>query len=77
MKNLGVVVLALIIGTGLYGVPKTPIAEEFTGTWCPYCPGAARGLDELFERAYDTLIVVAYHYSDAFSFPEGNQRISF
>ena len=77
MKRLVTLCMVVLMGTTLYGVSKTPIVEEFTGTWCQYCPGAARGLDELFERAYDTLVVVAYHHNDPFSFPEGEQRISY
>ncbi len=57
-----------------YSSQRIVVAEEFTGTWCTYCPGAARALDEMYERVYDSLVVIAYHLSDAYSIPEGNVR---
>jgi thiol-disulfide isomerase/thioredoxin len=74
MKKL----LFLMIFTSLlYSVQRVIVAEEFTGTWCTYCPGAARGLDELYERVYDSVVVIAYHVSDAFSIPEVSARSSY
>jgi thiol-disulfide isomerase/thioredoxin len=42
---------------------KVVVAEDFTATWCQYCPGAARGLDQLDDEQGDRLVVVAYHAS--------------
>jgi hypothetical protein len=49
------------------------ICEEFTGTWCAYCPGAAMGLDELIENSWP-VAVIAYHMSDPYETPEGGAR---
>ena len=49
------------------------ICEEFTGTWCAYCPGAAMGLDELIENDWP-VAVIAYHMSDPYETTEGAMR---
>jgi thiol-disulfide isomerase/thioredoxin len=41
------------------------VAEEFTATWCTYCPAAATGLEDLDAVAGDSLIVLAYHSSNS------------
>lgn len=60
------IVLSLCIVAFASAYQRVVVAEEFTGTWCPYCPGAARALDEIHGRAYDSLVVVAYHIGDGF-----------
>lgn len=52
------------------------ICEEGTGTWCGYCPSAARGLDELVENNWP-VAVVAYHRSDDYETEEGVERIDY
>jgi len=42
---------------------KVVVAEDFTATWCQYCPGAARGLDQLDDEQDSRLVVIAYHAS--------------
>jgi len=46
------------------------ICEEFTGTWCAYCPGAAMGLDELLQNSWP-VAVIAYHNGDSYETSEG------
>jgi thiol-disulfide isomerase/thioredoxin len=46
-----------------FAAQRVVVCEEFTATWCTYCPGAARGLDENYERDYDSIVVIAYHSS--------------
>jgi thiol-disulfide isomerase/thioredoxin len=48
------------------GVRRVVLAEQFTATWCGYCPGAAMGLDQLKDENPDTLAVIAYHSTDDF-----------
>jgi thiol-disulfide isomerase/thioredoxin len=58
----------LIKNFGVYnpiGTRTLVVCEEFTGTWCAYCPGAAMGLRELAENNWP-VAVVAYHRSDDF-----------
>uniref|UniRef100_A0A7C3IXT8 Thioredoxin family protein n=1 Tax=candidate division WOR-3 bacterium TaxID=2052148 RepID=A0A7C3IXT8_UNCW3 len=35
------------------------VMEDFTATWCTYCPGAARGAEELKSRAFDSVAIIA------------------
>jgi hypothetical protein len=49
------------------------VCEDFTGTWCAYCPGAAMGLDELIENSWP-VAVISYHISDPYETIEGGIR---
>lgn len=41
---------------------KMVLAEQATGTWCPYCPGSSGALERLEERVgKNNLAVLAYH----------------
>lgn len=48
---------------------RTVVAEEFTGTWCGWCPSAMEGLYNLEQQVGNRLAVVAYHVSDVFQVP--------
>lgn len=52
-----------IFATLLFATQRVMVMEDFTATWCTYCPGAARGADELKFRAFDSVVVIAYHPS--------------
>ncbi len=52
-----------ILSLPLLAARRVMVCEDFTATWCQYCPGAARGLEELEEVAFDSVIVIAYHPS--------------
>ncbi|MCW3467284.1 Omp28-related outer membrane protein [Chitinophaga nivalis] len=45
---------------------KKAVVEEFTGTWCGWCPRMPVLLDKLHSK-YPNLIVTAFHGSDEFS----------
>jgi len=51
--------------------------EEFTGTWCQYCPGVANTLDDLNRNYPDGVAIIAYHNGDDFTNTEGSARESF
>jgi len=72
-------ILYLFVSVSLFAVQRVVVVEEFTATWCTYCPGAARALDEIYETAYDSIIVIAYHSSssDPFYTSEAAQRASY
>jgi hypothetical protein len=66
----------LIKNFGVYnpiGTRTLVVCEEFTGTWCAYCPGAAMGLRDLVENGWP-VAVVAYHRSDDYETDEGVLR---
>jgi PKD repeat protein len=52
------------------------VLEIGTGTWCPYCPGAAMGADDLIDAGCD-VAVIEYHDGDSFSTADGDARISY
>jgi hypothetical protein len=44
---------------------KVVVMEEFTGTWCVYCPGAAMAIEDLFGMN-KPIAVVAFHDADKY-----------
>jgi thiol-disulfide isomerase/thioredoxin len=44
---------------------RVMVIEDVTATWCQYCPGAARGIEELDFRAFDSVVAIAYHSSNS------------
>ncbi len=48
--------------------------EEFTGTWCQYCPGAAMGLREMIETNHKNAAAIAYHNGDTYTNATGTDR---
>jgi hypothetical protein len=44
---------------------KVVVMEEFTGTWCVYCPGAAMAIEELVGMN-KPVAVIAYHDADKY-----------
>ena len=52
------------------GFQRNVIVEEFTGTWCGYCPQGIVTMEKLREKYTDgSVIPVAVHYSDPMSSP--------
>jgi hypothetical protein len=51
--------------------------EEFTATWCVYCPPVGTALSNLMDANPDRFIFIQTHASDAFATTWGNQRMSF
>lgn len=76
MKKLVFLSFFLFFTTVVFA-QRVVVAEEFTGTWCPYCPGAQMGLRNLKQEVGDSVAIIAYHYSDPFSVPEVNVRVSY
>ncbi len=52
------------------------LIEEGTGTWCPFCPGAAIGLEQLHSEGHD-IAVIAYHEGDPYETSESLNRLSY
>jgi len=77
MKKLLLLFLAIV--TIAYGSQRVVVAEQFTATWCQYCPGAARAHYEIYHRSYDSLVVIAYHPSgsDPFYSAEAVSRANY
>jgi len=55
-------------------VPREMVALEIgTGTWCPYCPGAAMGADDLLENG-KFVAVIENHNGDGYANIYSNAR---
>jgi len=63
MKSLSVIALLVLTPVVLTATQRVMVLEDVTATWCTYCPGAARGAEELKFRAFDSVVVIAYHAS--------------
>jgi len=50
------------------------VIEEFTGTWCAYCPGAALGIEDLYNMGRP-VAAIAYHRNDPYETPEVQERM--
>jgi hypothetical protein len=57
--------------------PRKVIAENFTATWCTYCPDVANGLIMLQDEFPDTFFPVQVHGGDAYSTTWGDIRNNF
>ena len=51
------------------------LIEDYTATWCGYCPRVLFGIEEL-EKETDKISIVAVHADDQFHFPEVNSMMS-
>ncbi|MEO0076485.1 MAG: Omp28-related outer membrane protein [candidate division WOR-3 bacterium] len=78
-KIFSLIFIIIILGacSQLIAVQRVVLAEDFTGTWCQYCPGAQMGLQILKGQVKDSLAILAYHLSDPFTIPECNTRSSY
>ncbi|MDQ7798193.1 MAG: FlgD immunoglobulin-like domain containing protein [Candidatus Edwardsbacteria bacterium] len=74
-KVLGFLVMLVTITTSSFASQRVVVAEDFTGTWCQYCPAAANGLDQLYNETGDSLVVLAFHYGDPYQTTETYNRI--
>jgi hypothetical protein len=76
MKKL--IAILAIMGS-MEAIQRTVLVEEFTATWCPYCPGAAMGVRDLKNYHKDTVTIIAYHPSstDPFYRLESYQRAQY
>jgi hypothetical protein len=63
MKRLSVLALVLLVPLTLQASQRVMVIEDVTATWCTYCPGGARGMEELDFRSYDSVVPIAYHAS--------------
>ncbi|MBE9492338.1 MAG: T9SS type A sorting domain-containing protein [Bacteroidetes bacterium] len=77
MKNIITLLVALffIVCTTLaQQVEREMVVLEIgTGTWCPYCPGAAMGADDLVSNGHD-VAVIEYHNGDDYTNTASNAR---
>ena len=52
------------------------LMEDFTGTWCGYCPPVKLAIEQLRQLYPDNISVVATHQNDQFALPQEQQLTS-
>ena len=53
-----------------------PVVEEFTATWCGYCPYGLVGMEKANEYYGDKVALIAVHSDDVMAIPGYNQILS-
>jgi len=61
----------------LDAAPRKVVAENFTATWCTYCPDVANGIIMLQDEFPDTYFPMQVHCGDSYATNWGNIRQSF
>lgn len=77
MRKAIIVITAILLPLVLFATARVVVVEVFTGTWCPYCPGAARGVDGLVDDHPGGILAVEYHGGDVFENTEAGTRQSY
>ena len=73
---LGSLAVAAMAGSAL-AAKRLVIAEEFTATWCTYCPSVAEALDQLQNDRPNDIVGMLIHCGDSYATSWGNQRQNF
>ena len=63
--------------TSSEAAPRKVIGENFTATWCTYCPDVANGLIMLQDEFPDTFFAIQVHGDDSYSTTWGDIRNNF
>lgn len=56
---------------------RVVFCEEFTATWCQFCPPVGIALSNIMDANPNRFIFIQTHASDSFATTWGNQRMSF
>ena len=56
--------------------PVTPVIEEFTGTWCGWCPRGMVGMEKVHEQYGDQVVQIAAHSGDVMAINDYQSVIS-
>ena len=54
----------------------TPVIEEFTGTWCQWCPVGFVGLEYVQQTYGDKVVIIAAHNSDPMAISDYNAIVN-
>ncbi len=75
-KTLLICSMSLLLSL-VFALPRNLVVVEIgTGTWCPYCPGAAMGADELIANGHPVAII-ENHNGDNYANTYSNARNSY
>src|SRR5579883_3105551 len=71
--------LAVMFFAGLANAQSTPtrkvLLEEFTGSWCGWCPRGIWAIQQLETKYPNNFIPVAFHNSDPMDIPTGQDTL--
>ncbi len=67
--SIGLLLLTITLATSV-SPGRVVLAEDYTATWCSYCPKAGEALEQLSDQFPGRIIIVAYH-SDRLGDPFG------
>jgi len=67
----------LAIACGADAGPKKILCQEFTATWCGYCPDVAEGLLQVLDNNPNTTVGMMIHGGDSYTTTLGDQLINF
>ena len=67
----------LAASTAALAAQRFVVCEEFTATWCTYCPSVAEALYNLQQDRPDDLVGLMVHGGDAYTTSWGDSRLSF
>ena len=67
----------LVTASTLTAAPKVNLFQEFTATWCGYCPDVAGGLYTVLGNNPDTTCGLMIHGGDNYTTALGNQLLNF
>ena len=56
--------------------PVTPVIEEFTGTWCGWCPRGIVGMEKIHETYGDQVVQIAVHSGDVMAISAYNSILN-
>lgn len=65
------------VATSATAANRLVIGEEFTATWCGYCPSVADAMHQLHEARPNEFIGMMIHGGDNYTTSWGNSRINF
>ena len=79
MKKILLIVVGLLAVNLLVAEPaerQKVLLEIGTGTWCPFCPGASMGAQDMIDNGHDVAII-KYHVGDGFANAHSNARANY
>ena len=76
IATLGTALAATVASSGT-AADRLVVAEEFTATWCTYCPSVAQALYNLQQDRPNDIIGLMVHGGDSYTTAWGNSRMSF
>lgn len=72
-----VAVLGGLLAAPANAADRVVIAEEFTATWCQYCPPVGQALIQMMQDYPDTFIGIQIHDSDTYDTSWGDKRMTY